>query len=254
MFVMRGIICSALIAAAGILLLLFNAGVLPMHYKSIIFSWQMLLFAVGFVMLFRRYSKIPSLICMGLGLIFLSAKFNVVELDFIKKNALAIALLLIGIISMLHLIFGHRRCRMRYHQMHYHHWHRMLRHRGFAANDGGSDTIDWNCVFFSGKHKFNYSTFKGGEVNCVFGELEMDFAGAHMASGVNTLEVNTIFGNTILRIPEQWRVKIQQTTAFGSFTDKRCNPPADNDALPLLVISGSTVFGCGEVINAAAGE
>lgn len=51
----RSILSGILIITAGIVLLLFNNGVLPLEYKHIVFPWQSLLVAIGFVNLFSSH-------------------------------------------------------------------------------------------------------------------------------------------------------------------------------------------------------
>jgi predicted membrane protein len=248
-FLLRGIISSLLLIIAGTLLILFNADVLSAQYKPIIFSWQMLIIAVGFTFLFTRISKVPSLIMMTLGAFLLLPKFNIDGLEFLKTNAMAIFFIAGGIVFLLHIVLGHRRlakhCNAQHRRRHFHKNQDLC--GIFVSNSEKEDFIDYNCVCYSGKRKVDASNFKGGEVNCVFGNFELDLSEVHLAEGKNMLEVNTVFGYIILYVPSDWNIVVRQTTSFGTFADKRPNTHNDRNAARTLIISGSTVFGSGEI-------
>ena len=64
---MRKYALGAVAILAGLILLGVNVGFVPMTWKSIIFSWQMLLIALGVISLFGRESYVPGIILILVG-------------------------------------------------------------------------------------------------------------------------------------------------------------------------------------------
>jgi predicted membrane protein len=253
-FKIKGIVTSLLIIAAGVLLLLFNAGALPAWLKPIIFSWQMTIVAVGFILLFSpRQSKFVAIAIIFAGVLLLLPKFEIEGVGFIKQNTLALFCILVGMAVFVNVLFGHKRhwewCKDMWQVNNSQHkYHRFSRGIVVADEDCNSELIDYACVFGSDKRKLDAQVFKGGEINCVFGNFELDMTQTRLAESKNLLEVNTVFGNTILYVPKDWNIKIYKVTrAFGAFVDKRPNAAYRTDAASTLIISGNTVFGGGEL-------
>ena len=73
---------------------------------------------------------------------------------------------------------------------------------------------------------------------------------ARLAPGENHLELVMAFGGTKLIVPEEWDIKIEITSVFGGFSDKRGRSivvkDRDQDS---LIITGVNVFGGGEIVN-----
>jgi predicted membrane protein len=232
---------------AGALLFAFNAGLsLPVE-KTVVFSWQMLLIAIGFVFLFSRDKWIAGIILMLVGGFFLLPKLEIERLEFLSQNGWAIALLVVGLFVMYRAIFGKR-------FLHRHSigvvidtsgkkWHS----RSCGSSEEKSGYIDRNCVFGGAKEKLDIKNFKGGEVNSVFGGIELDMSEAQLAEGVHYLELNSVFGGLILYVPIEWNIEINQTQFFGSFVDNRPKPSFEVDEKRTLIIEANAVFGGGEI-------
>jgi hypothetical protein len=58
-----------------------------------------------------------------------------------------------------------------------------------------------------------------------------------------------IFGGSKFIVPEDWDVKMEVTTVFGGFSDKRHRSIVVPDASRKLVIRGEAIFGGGELTN-----
>ena len=50
-------------------------------------------------------------------------------------------------------------------------------------------------------------------------------------------------------MPEEWDIKIEVTSVFGGFSDKRVRTIVERDREKTLVITGVNVFGGGEIVN-----
>lgn len=245
--------------ATGSLLTAFNAGLLSGEYRRVIFSWPMLLMAIGFPLIFGGKHKAGSgIVLMLVGGVFLMIKFNLPYTDFVRNNLWGCILILVGLVIILKSIFFrkfHRKksdeCRRQWdEQREEFRSHRRRRNQARAQqrkHGNGADMIDRNCVFGSVRYNCDSHNFKGGEVNCVFGSVVVDFSNAQLAEGENNLEINTVFGGIVLYIPADWNLEIYQTNVFGGFVDKRPRPSFEVVENRKLVLQISSVFGGGEI-------
>jgi len=82
----------------------------------------------------------------------------------------------------------------------------------------------------------------------VFGGVELDLSDCRLAEGVGTLEINSVFGGSVLYVPKDWNIEIRKNQVFGGFEDNR---PKNNteiiDKSKTLIIQASAVFGGGEI-------
>ncbi len=250
------LVFGLLVIAAGVLLFAFNANMLPMDYKPIVFSWPMLMIAVGFILLFSRHNRFSGILLMLMGAFFLLPKLDIEALSFMKGNGWAIALILIGILGVFRGVFnlhylsnGKRGSESRRSHKQWNagsnepasrtHW------QGYPRNETGY--IERNYVFGGSKEKLLIPDFKGGEINSVFGGTELDFSGSQLAEGIHYLEISTVFGGVVLYVPADWKIELRQTRVFGSFEDRRPPVNFEVDDKRVLIIQTASVFGGGEL-------
>jgi len=238
------IICGLLFLAAGVLLILFNAQILPDTYKSVVFSWQMFLIALGFLFLFSRNKWIAGVILMLIGGFFLLPKLNIEGLEFISQNGWAILWIVVGLLVICGTIWRKRRWKWSNVDIKMNKkWHS----KNWSNYEKESGFIDYNTVFSGNFVKCDSKNFKGGEVNGVFGGIELDLSEAQLAEGLNYLELNSVFGGVVLYVPIEWKIEIRQTQVFGQFIDNRPKPNIDIDENRVLIIEANSVFGGGEI-------
>jgi len=243
------IVTGLLVIAAGVLLFLFNAGILNQAYKPVVFSWQMLLIALGFNGLFSRHSWFWSIILIMIGGFFLLPMLNIPGMTFLTGNIWTILLVFVGLVILFHAIFGKNhyfhcrseKFRKRMEEKNRRHSNGWNRHRGEAGY------LELNYVFSGAKEKLSMEVFRGGEINCVFGGIELDFYDCQLAEGVSTLEMNTVFGGAVLYIPKEWNVVIRANQVLGNFVDNRSKFDSEIDKSRTLIIEASSVFGGGEI-------
>ena len=242
------IIWGLLIIVAGMLLLAFNMGMLPLEYKSAVFSWPMLPIVVGFVCLFSRQKWFGGVILMLIGGFFLLPRLNTGNFDFIVQNRWAMVLMAGGVLVLCKTIWGKRFSCCNKENLHvkteWHSAHHADRRKNHQAGPG---YINRDCVFGGNKERVDTQEFRGGDLNCVFGGIELDFMDAQLAEGVHRLEVNSVFGGCVLYIPATWKVEVQSTQVFGQFVDKRPKPEFGVDEKRILVIEANAIFGGGEI-------
>ena len=110
---------------------------------------------------------------------------------------------------------------------------------------GGS----WQAVFNSVEERYSGQEFRGGDVEANFGNVVLDLRDAVLAEGSARLDVNLTFGGLHLRVPEGWRVNVEQVaTHFGEVDDKR-TPTGSTVVDGELTIAGKVTFGKLEIID-----
>ena len=238
------VITGLLVITAGILLFLFNAGVLDPAYRPVIFSWQMLLIAFGFNGLFSPHKQFFGVILMMVGGFFLLQKLNIAGTAFITGNLWTILLVFAGLLILSRAIFGRNHsicCSKKLKEKDWCNSNQWSKHKGEAGY------LDLNYVFSGANEKLSMEVFRGGEINCVFGGIELDFYDCQLAEGITTLKIATVFGGATLYIPKEWNVEIRANQVFGNFADNRPKPDFEIDKSRILIIDADSVFGGGEI-------
>jgi predicted membrane protein len=233
---MKKIIFGLILIGAGVLLMLFNAGVLQPEYKHIIFSWPMILIAIGTINLFSRESIFTGIILLLVGGFFMLPHLLFLPGNF-THNFWPGLLVIVGIMMIL------KRTIFRNHITRHFQDHSTSE----MKNEAGFIII--NNIFSGGKHKVPPTEFKGGKISNIFGGTDLDLTQATLAPGTNVLEISCIFGGANIIVPPDWVVTLQVSTILGGFNDKRPiiknneNATADRE----LIIKGSAIFGGGDL-------
>jgi predicted membrane protein len=221
-------IIGVILVIAGLFLVIRNTNFFPDFIDNIIFSWPMLLVAIGLVMTIGSSgAKTAGIIVMAVGAFFLiprifSETFH--NYDMFWPSIFII----IGIIF----IFTRRRG-----------WNSVSTSK--AVSD---DYIDYVNIFSGGERQIVSQNFSGGKVTAIFGGSEIDLTRAKLAPGKSELELACIFGGTTIIVPDDWSVIIEVTPILGGFGDSRkLNPGRTVDSTKQLVIKGAVVFGGGEI-------
>lgn len=245
-----------LLIIAGVAFLGFNLGFIPMPYKEVIFSWPMLLIALGVLSFSKCHFWSGGILVIIGGFFIIPDVLNVCP-QFLPVNSTdfvhlywPVLLILAGIISLIYWLVPHssKHSFSKYH-----------------------DSTDYTCVdeninvkkekwqnekgyfkrqsvFSSGKHIFLDPEFKGGEIDTVLGETILDLRKTNLPDGDTFLEINTVLGGVTIFVPTDWCVDIRIESIFYAFEDKRFEKGA-TDITKRLVILGSGVLGGGELRN-----
>ncbi|MDT8400596.1 MAG: DUF5668 domain-containing protein [Bacteroidales bacterium] len=211
----------------GFMLVIRNTGLMPGYFEDIIFSWQMLLIAIGFIMLLGTGNKAPGLIVMAVGGFFILPE--VFDIPFRTYRLFWPAILIIiGVIVLTNARwFSKER------------WH--------SGSTSSSDIIDMVNIFGGGERRFMSQNFRGGKITCIFGGGEIDLTRAKLAEGTSELEVACVFGGVSLIVPPDWNVIIDVTPVLGGFSDERKTSGSAIDMSKTLVVKGAVVFGGGDI-------
>jgi len=134
----------------------------------------------------------------------------------------------------------------------HHHHHRYHEYRNYRHHNAkwatSSDGFSKNSVFGNGEHIVLDPEFKGGDLNAVFGGITLDLRRTTLQEGETVLEVNAVFGGITIYVPVDWYVETHLDAVFGGFQDNRM-PKEPLDTTRKLIITGSCVFGGGELRN-----
>ena len=260
----------------GLLLTQMNLGI-----PEWIFSWQILLIAVGiFVGLSHGFRGPGWLIMILVGTFFLMDQL-IPGMD-IHRFMWPAIIILVGLIMLIRPKHPHWMdpgCQGRWKQRDIERWQRRRARRGYPGMQGfpgepfgsgtgtGGDTntgsttgmgyssksfssedyIDATTVF-GGIHKNILSkNFKGGDITIFMGGAELNLSQADI-QGTAALDITQIMCGTKIIVPPNWEVRSQVTSVFGNIEDKRQNISATNPD-KVLIIDGSSVFGGIEIRN-----
>ena len=220
-------IVGVILVLVGLFLVMRNTGFFPDFIDHIIFSWPMLLVAIGLVMTLGASEKTAGVIVMAVG------GFFMIPMIF-RETFHAYNMFWPSIFIIIGVIFI------------------ATKHRGWnsATSKGvvGDDYIDYVHIFSGGERQIVSDNFRGGKVTAIFGGSEIDLTKAKLASGVSELELACVFGGTTIIVPDDWNVKIEVVPVLGGFGDSRkLYPGRIVDTTKQLVIKGAVVFGGGEV-------
>ena len=223
------IIIGVLLVLAGFALVIRNTGIFPDFIDHVIFSWPMLLVAIGLVMTLGASEKTAGVIIMAVGAFFMIPL--IFRETFHMYNMFWPSIfIIIGVIFIVTKRKG---------------W-------GSISSKGleSDDFVDYVTIFSGSERQVISQNFKGGKLSSVFGGIDLDLTKAKLAPGRNVLEVAAVFGGVGVIVPDDWFVTIEVTPVLGGFSDSRkLYPGATIDRTSQLVIKGAVVFGGGEVKN-----
>lgn len=217
----------------GLFLIADMADIIPWRMRDFIFTWQALLILLGIIFISNKESKGTGVILIAIGAFFLLPRFF--ELPHYWRSLFWPSMLIIlGLV----VIFGGKG--------------HLGKKKAFCGNNTRSsneDYLDDVTVFGGGDRTVNSQQFKGGKITHIFGGSKYDFSRSNLATGTNNLELVMAFGGTKLIVPEEWDIKIEITSVFGGFSDKRVRSIVEKDRDKTLIITGVNVFGGGEIVN-----
>lgn len=231
---------SIVLILVGLGFLAVNTGLLPTIYQPLFSSWPIWLVFGGI------YFLLDCSWFMGLSLLTVGTFYIIPEISAVNP-ALNIpadfahlywpALLVVaGLYFILSKNFGKRPWRD---------WKTYTHFDDFNNTTVNSEDgyLQVSASFDSRKNIVMDPVFKGGNVDCSFGEVVLDLRKTTLQEGKTKLNVNCSFGSIVVIVPSDWQVQIQGDSAFGSFSDSRYSPSFNSEAVSSLVIQGKCSFG-----------
>jgi predicted membrane protein len=226
----------------GVFLLVIGTAALLKSYlvptlPEWLFSWQMLLIALGlFLGVRHRFRGGPGFVLMLVGVVFL---LNEYYPDFIDQRYIwPIALIALGAFLIL-------KPRRRFGP-----WQERREQELAGATPAApeayhvtdEDILDSTSVFGGIKKTIVSKSFKGGDIVNIMGGAEINLSQADLQGRVE-LEVTQIFGGTKIVVPPHWVIKPEMAAIFGGIDDKRSVQNATTDHSKVLVLKGTSIFG-----------
>jgi hypothetical protein len=206
------IIGGIAIVIAGSLFLARELGAEIPHF---LFTWKMLLIAVGVIGLikhrFRRWGFIvPILIGAG----FLAA--DMYPEMAIKNFIVPIAVILLGLVVIFKPRRNYANCGRGWHR------HHRFNRRWAHAEDTISNEDAVNCSVYMGAVKKNIISkeFKGGFIYVKMGGAEINLSQADF-TGTVTIDIDQYMSGVELIVPASWKVKPEIAITMGNIDDKR---------------------------------
>ncbi|HWY12844.1 MAG TPA: hypothetical protein VN026_16030 [Bacteroidia bacterium] len=217
-----------------------------------VFSWKMLLIAIGlFVGLKHRFRRWGWIIPIIVGSTFLAV--DLFPTLIIKPLLWPILIILLGLIMIFkpRRKWGHHR-QWRKWERHYHRYGNNYKDcdgHSYQENTSDSDHLDFSVVFGNIKRNVISKDFKGGEMNIVMGGGELNLSQADI-NGTVSVEVNAVLGGARLVVPANWMIKSELSSVMGSVDDKRqINSGVSQDPNKILRLEGNVVMGGIEIIS-----
>jgi predicted membrane protein len=225
-----GLIPGAVILAIGTIFLLNNLGIVKAgHFWQF---WPLFLIFAGFVKLAD-----PSRRAWGAILLFFGVLLQLNQLGFGRfswSELWPVVLIAVGAMAM---------------------WSALqARKMAEGLNTNNADprtTLNESAVFGGVQKRLNGKEFRGGQLQSLFGGIEIDLRDADIAENEAVLYANAIFGGIELRVPETWYVAARGQGIFGGYTDStRYTGTSDPDKpKKTLIVLGTAVFGGVEIRN-----
>lgn len=229
----KKIVFGSILAIAGVLLLLFNIGIIPYELKYIFFSWASLFLAFGLIYICDRKKRTFGIVLLAISALSYLHHFDI-SFQF-GEIILPVVLIVLGVAIVVR---------------------RFTTPKIVCADDNpkkkgtfSDEFIDETNIFSGSERRFVNVAFKGGTISNVFGGSELDLTLANLAPGKNVLEINCVFGGVTIIVPHNWKVSIQVNAVLGAFEDKRYIHSGESEMIANseLIIIGNLVFSGGEL-------
>jgi predicted membrane protein len=228
---------------AGSLLLAFKLGA---PIPSWVFTWPMILIAVGVLNGFQHNFKNPAFfILIVIGSIFLvDQQFHQLN---IHELITPFILICIGLLFIARKRFSGGYDKKYWEEKWQHKWNYPQNVQDInTATD--SEFINSTSVFGNTKKVVLSKNFVGGDITCFMGGAELDLTQADIKGRVR-IDMTMVFGGAKLIVPSNWDVKNEMTAVFGGIEDKRTIAATSFDPDKVLVIDGTVLFGGIEIRN-----
>jgi predicted membrane protein len=228
--VMRGvksIVFGLTVIAAGVLLLMKNAGMLDPEAANVIFSWQMLLVAIGFINLWGR-EFVFGLILMAVGGYFIGTDFVGMDLSIASFIWPAIIILIGLIIMFKSRLFSFEK-------------------RFQKGVENYNESFEEVNVLGGSEKVIHAENFKFAKITAVMGGSSLDLSNVIMSEDGAIIDMTCVLGGTSIIVPSDWDVRFEGVAILGGISDERKVTQVDYSKK--LTIKGICVMGGCEIKN-----
>lgn len=221
------LLTGLLVIALGVLILMSQLG---FHIPQYLYSWEVILIAVGFISVVRhRFRKTFGYVLMTIGTVFLLNDFypETIEMRFVYPAII----ILVGISIVLKSIFRPKTTKLT-----------MFSEEKDMAEGSDEDVINSSAIFGGVTKTIVSKNFQGGQITTIFGGTELNFLNADFKETV-VLDLTCVFGGITISVPSNWKVISEVSAAFGGIDDKRPVFASGEESGKTLILKGSCVFG-----------
>ncbi len=219
-------VLGVILVIVGFILIATNFNMFPFGLRHIVFSWQALLILIGLFFLLSREANVTGWILIGIGGFFLIPRLWDMPWGW---HELFWPAMLLGLGAVL-IVRG------------------VARHK--EPIDNSPDYFDDVSIFGGGDRVVSSQNFKGGRLTAIFGGSKYNMTHAQLAKGRNVIDIFTMFGGCKFIIPAEWDIRIEVSSIFGGFSDKRSlYKDMPRDPSRELIIKGVAIFGGGDVVS-----
>lgn len=220
------VIAGLIVVTVG---LVFLGRELGYYFPRWIFSWEMLLIALGLFIGFKHaFKNMTWLVLVIIGSVFLID--DIFPYSDISDYAWPMIIIAVG----LFMIFRPSKKNKD--------WSQWEQGNNQTLED---DYMDSTTIFGGVKKNVITKNFRGGEATTIFGGTDINLMQADI-NGKIVLELTQVFGGTKLIVPPHWKVQTEDLVAiFGGVEDKRplLSDPSAVDPNKVLILKGTCLFG-----------
>ncbi|MGM0530550.1 MAG: LiaF transmembrane domain-containing protein [Bacteroidota bacterium] len=224
-------VLGIILVLIGITMIARSLNIFSVEFADDLFSWPMILVVLGIIFLSSKSNNTTGWILLIVGAIFLLPRITGLPYS-LREVFWPVVFIGIGLLILFKSLGSFRR-------------------RGTPETSGSSmDFIDEVAILGGNERKINSKSFKGGQITSILGGSQIYLLDARLAPGENVIELFTLFGGSTLIVPNHWNVKVEVTSIFGGFSDKRSLIESrEKEDEGLLIIKGIALFGGGELKN-----
>ena len=236
-----GVLLAFLLIAAGALLFCFNAQLLNPAWKSFLFSWPMLFFAIGAICLCKR-QLIAGFIAVAGSVFFLIGKAAVIfphdiQVDRLMSNFWPAVFVVSGIVIILSFFIRPKVCKRKHSKGNW------IEEYSASESENSDGRINYRFVCSGTEQVILDPVFKGGSIDVTLGGLDLDLRRTSLAEGTTTLHVNAVLGGVEIKAPDTWDIEIVSKSFAGGVADSRAKYTDVDHSRKLVVYARCTLGG-----------
>lgn len=183
--------------------------------------WTLFIIVPSFIDLFKEKNKTGNIICLLIGVLLLLACQDIISFGLIWKLAFPVALIIFGLSIIFKDVINNK-----------------IKNEMKKVNN--KDSKEYCAIFSSQQFNMANEEFKGCELNCVFGGIDIDLRDAKIKNDA-IINASAIFGGIEIIVPENVNVKIVSNSIFGGTSDERKNKTTNEKIT--LYINATAIFG-----------
>jgi len=245
---MKKIVAGVIIMMVGVFLLFNKMGFFLPDVYPLIISWQMLLIAIGIVLLVDKQQDHKS---AGLVLIVVGALFLLPKIFPLNVGGFIIPVIIIaaGIGFIIKATTRKSEKKDKDYETwcgDHPEWNRHFRNFEKNITTRSGDLIQKEYAFSGSKEKWTQEKLKNVFIEATFSGVEIDFTQAGLADDIKVaacIKVKSVFSGVILYVPDDWNIIVHKSGAFGGFSDNRPNRVLQVSGEKIVILEAEAVFG-----------